>query len=389
MSFRTEQRGYFSEFDAPQHHGHRFPNPYAAPDEKVKGIGRSHTPSERRSRKTSTTSNRDLIRVLLEDRIHSERLQEQLERAHDHLEIETRRANEAERHALEAKARLMGVTQGRLTAQQEAQRALTELKLYKLQFEKAQLQLVRANEIIEQTDAERERAEQAAEKARRTAKKYRDEQLAQRAREDGRRQGIQEGRREGFGEGRLIGFGAIARAPETRQRFPLDEDVEDRGIIADDQVAVRPRDRAPDNQVDAGPPSGRQAATGRQTPMRARTATRTEMPLDAPVPDHIIIRSPARDNGREVDRPSSSHASTPHSRHVRRASLPTYASSSSSTSSPESLARPLPRSHRTVPSGLGLSGIPEGDSSGSLPVRNRSFRDSYRAESPSMHLCSY
>lgn len=125
-----------------------------------------------------------------------------LNKTAERLELETQRANEAERKLQEANDRWRSINQSRLQAQNEASRLNEELRLYKLQLEAAQSQIARANDMITQTDREKSLAEDEAAKAKRLAKKYEMETLIQKAREEGKRlgreQGIREGREQGY-----------------------------------------------------------------------------------------------------------------------------------------------------------------------------------------------
>ena len=167
---------------------------------------RTHSGSQsngRSSRKTRKHSNtRDLIRMLMnaEDRDSKEALAI-LRRTSERLELETQRANEAERRVIEANERWRLINQSRLQAQAEAARLNEELKLYKLQLEAAQTQINRANDIIQLTDKEKILAEEEAAKAKRLAKRYEMETLIQKARDEGRRLGRQQGLREGIDQG--------------------------------------------------------------------------------------------------------------------------------------------------------------------------------------------
>lgn len=120
-----------------------------------------------------------------------------LSKTAERMELETQRANEAERKLQEANDKWRAINQSRLQTQAEASRLNEELRLYKLQLEAAQAQIARANDMITQTDREKTLAEDDAAKAKRLAKKYEMETLIQKAREEGRRLGREQGLREG------------------------------------------------------------------------------------------------------------------------------------------------------------------------------------------------
>ncbi|TDL17466.1 hypothetical protein BD410DRAFT_831488 [Rickenella mellea] len=342
--------GFYSDFEGHPRQSRHVQQPvYVGPDNTIK---RSHTPSERRSRKHSSASNRELIQVLLEGQQDVDVLQEQLRKTRALLEAESRRANDAERVAFEAKARLKGIAQARITAHQEASKAMAELKLYKTQFEIAQQQLTRANEIIEQTDQERYRAIQDAQKAKAVARKYKEENLAQRAREEGWRQATAEAMRNGVGRDRYMGF--ADDDPRSGQRAPLREDdfdeQERRDMDAENargqQLVTVPQTPRPPSVAES---------VDRRTLRHSRPAS-TPIPENVPpVPDHIIVRSPAVG---EPPRPSSTSSHGRSSRHSRHQSMPAYPSTDSETSSVDSAVRHS-RNRSGFARGAGLGGIPE------------------------------
>ncbi|KAI5122580.1 hypothetical protein M0805_004797 [Coniferiporia weirii] len=147
-------------------------------------------------------SARDLIRLLLSEQRDSKEALTILNKTAERLELETQRANDAERRLQEANDRWKLINQARLQAQSEASRTSEELRLYKLQLDTAQSQIARANDMITQTDREKTLAEDEAAKAKRLAKKYELETLIQKARDEGRRlgrvQGLREGREQGY-----------------------------------------------------------------------------------------------------------------------------------------------------------------------------------------------
>ncbi|KAF9647291.1 hypothetical protein BDM02DRAFT_3084261, partial [Thelephora ganbajun] len=110
----------------------------------------------------------------------------------ERLDKEIRRANDAERRALEAIALARSANEAKLIAQRDAMRANEELRLYKLQYENAQKEIFKAQELIDQIEAERQDAEAAAARARSTARRLKEQNLVITAREEGRLLGYQE-----------------------------------------------------------------------------------------------------------------------------------------------------------------------------------------------------
>lgn len=120
----------------------------------------------------------------------------------DRLESETHRADEAERRVVEVLRRLRTAHEATMLAQADAARAREELTLYKYRLDDARRELDRAQEIINELEQEKLEAEAEAARARSTARRYREQQLVARAREEGRQQGFQ----EGFSRGKDLGY---------------------------------------------------------------------------------------------------------------------------------------------------------------------------------------
>ena len=120
----------------------------------------------------------------------------------ERLDKETRRANDAERRALEAVALARSANEAKLIAQRDATKANEELRLYKLQYDNAQREIFKAQDVIDQIDADRQEAEAAAARARSTARKFKEQNLVIMAREEGRLVGYQ----EGLATGRRIAY---------------------------------------------------------------------------------------------------------------------------------------------------------------------------------------
>ena len=266
-------------------------------ESEAKFLSRSLTSSGRRSRKTSSTSNRELIKILLEEKWDAERMQDQLDRAYGIIRAESRRVTLAEQTAVETSDRLRGANHARMAAQQEAARAKAELRLYKVQFENAQEQLKRANELILQSDLDRERAEHATEKMRRQVEKYREMEITRRAREEGRMEGREEASRE------LV-------APVARTN--LDNAVLPSLTQLDDQVEGTPRSRTvldiPPEQLEQFVPS-QPLPFPVQPPTPVTPIAQTNIPRTTVQPMHTSI-PPSFDNPNIVPVPLS-HAASP------------------------------------------------------------------------------
>jgi hypothetical protein len=133
----------------------------------------------------------------------------------ERLDKEIRRANDAERKNAETMAILRSTIETKTLALQETARVSEELALYKLQFDNAQREIYKAQDLINQIEAQRREAEDAAARARTTARKLKEQNLVMLAKEEGRRLGYREGlargRRMGYDEGRAVRFSTSRR----------------------------------------------------------------------------------------------------------------------------------------------------------------------------------
>ncbi|KAG1803916.1 uncharacterized protein HD556DRAFT_1226953 [Suillus plorans] len=95
-----------------------------------------------------------------------------------------------------------------VAAQQEAAWRQEELRLYKLQLDNTQKEILRAQDILGVIEAQRDDAEAAATDTCSKARKLNEEHLIELAREEGRRlryeEGIRCGRNTGYREGRVV-----------------------------------------------------------------------------------------------------------------------------------------------------------------------------------------
>ncbi|KDQ61075.1 hypothetical protein JAAARDRAFT_32077 [Jaapia argillacea MUCL 33604] len=155
-------------------------------------------------------SRRDLMRALIEHEREFKELKRAYSIALDRVETETQRASLAEQRALDLAVRLREATDLRLHAERDLARTREEINLYKMQYDVAQREIHRAQDIVKDVEARREDAEAAATRARGVARKLREERMIYVAREEGRRQGYQEGlsrgRRMGYDEGTELGY---------------------------------------------------------------------------------------------------------------------------------------------------------------------------------------
>jgi hypothetical protein len=155
--------------------------------------------------------------MLLYDERESNDLRRMLLSVTEQLKQESQRANDNEHRAREAVQRFRAINEARVAAQQDADRANEELRLYKLQLEYAQKEIFKAQEILDSLEAQRHDAETSAAKARNVARKLREDSLVDLAREEGRRLGLQ----EGLSRGRRLAVEQTRSTPDRRDSRPV------------------------------------------------------------------------------------------------------------------------------------------------------------------------
>lgn len=163
------------------------------------GPRRSHREKGRHS------ANKEFMKLLASEELEARQTRKFLRSALARLDNETLRAQEAERRALELAERFKVVNDARIAAQGELTRVSEELRLYKVQYDNAQREILRGQEILKDIEAQRDDAEAAAARARTTARKLKEQQLMMRAREEGRKAGYEEGLRRGLAQARANG----------------------------------------------------------------------------------------------------------------------------------------------------------------------------------------
>jgi len=180
----------------------------------------------------------------------------------DRLDKETRRANDAERRALEAISLARSANEAKLIAQRDATRANEELRMYKLQYDNAQREIFKAQELIDQVEAERQDAEAAAARARSTARKLKEQNLIMMAREEGRSLGYQ----EGLATGRRMAYEERMRAGD----YTEDSASEDEVVLPEHPSNIRLRSPTPGpgSRPSSRPPAARQPPPAPPPPMR-------------------------------------------------------------------------------------------------------------------------
>lgn len=240
---------------------------------------RSRTREHKRSHKDNkdktslASTSKELVRLLVHEEQESQELRSTLHDLTERLKDETQRADNAEARARELVVRFKEAHEGRMAAKQEAARLSEELRLYKLQLENAQREISRAQELLDAVEAQRNEAEEAAARARSTARKLKEEKVVQIARDQGRIEGIKEGMERGknlgYDEGREDGYarGRAAAAKEFVQK----------GYVRRDGYISPGSDSTEMRNVPTAPP----------TPPAESPPARKEQPLQPPEPIHI------------------------------------------------------------------------------------------------------
>ncbi|CAL1700143.1 unnamed protein product [Somion occarium] len=167
------------------------------------------------------SSSKELAKVIVRQEGEVKDLRNRLYILTERLKDETQRADDAEKRTMDAVLKFKEVNDARLAAQQESTRLTEELRLYKLQLDNAQKEILKAQEVLDSLEAQRNDAEEAAARARSTARKLKEEKIVLLAREEGRLQGFKEGvaqgRAIGYEEGRNAGYGRSRATPPSRE----------------------------------------------------------------------------------------------------------------------------------------------------------------------------
>ncbi|KAF9235211.1 hypothetical protein BU15DRAFT_51588, partial [Melanogaster broomeanus] len=252
--------------------------------------------------------------------------------AFDRLERETKRADAAESRIEEMIQRVTAINDGRLAAQQEAVRANEELRLYKLQLENAQKEILRAQDVLKAIEYQRDEAEAAGAAARTEARRLTEARLVQLAREEGRRlgfeEGIRRGRRMGYQEGHSTGLDDGRSEMRDVATVTLDrllEDTEEQVGVLDYPSPLPPSAvsrTAPNvHRVETSVHSSRGNERHSSRSRRDSSDTISRASSLRHVPEHVVLPTttapwPAPPTGPPFSRPVSVHNSPPSVRHA-------------------------------------------------------------------------
>lgn len=201
------------------------PNEPLEPDNHSHRSSRSrrhHRDGKERDRSSAASYSKELAKILVRQEGEVKDLQNRLYFTQERLKDETQRADDAEKRVMDAVLKFKEANDARLAAQQDSSRLSEELRLYKIQLDAAQKEIYRAQDILNSLETQKNDAEDAARRARETARKLREEKIVLLAREEGRQQGYKEGlaqgRAVGYEEGRNAGFSRnrSSRSPQPR-----------------------------------------------------------------------------------------------------------------------------------------------------------------------------
>jgi hypothetical protein len=224
------------------------------------------------------------------------------------LREETQRADDADRRARDVVVRFKGAMEAKLVVEQDAARVNEELRLYKIQLENAQKEIYKAQSVLNDVDSQRVEAEEAAARARDTARKLKEQRLIDIAREEGRRMGIKEGLARGqdvgYRQGRAAAY-ARGRVVSPHEGGTLEELDDDDYYDGGNSTSTGPS-RPPSPPKSATPTSSRSRSTHKSRPTNysdpvdnipapvptTNTATAAPLPMPPPPPPVIQVESP-------------------------------------------------------------------------------------------------
>ena len=255
---------------------HSAAEPIATIVEPLRTRKRNSASERRRKRErdlaNASPSQRDLVRLLIDQEQEASTLRKQLYIANQRVDSEARRAAELERANQLATQRYREIDESKGVVQQEASKAIQDSRLYHLELENAQKEIDRARENLKRTERERDEAEAAAARARAKARKLREQHIVAAAREEGRRLGFEAGFEHARQERLLI---AARPRNATPRRNPRSDS---RGVVT-------------------GPYSAADSASGRNPRSSNKDVTRPYSAADS------ASRQNARSSSRDVTRP--------------------------------------------------------------------------------------
>jgi hypothetical protein len=278
-----------------------------SPNERRRPASHRH-PKERRDSTYGGLPSRELAKMLVAVERESVDLRKTLVMLTNQLREETQRADDADRRARDVVTRLKAVIEEKFVLEQNANKVREELRLYRIQFDNAQKEIYRAQVVLNDVESQRVEAEEAAARARDTARKLKEERLIDMAREEGRRIGI----KEGLARGQDIGF-RQGRDVHYAQHRLVTEEATMQGLEEDDEGMYRDEGRS----TSSGP-SRPPTPTKSPTPPNYRSGTTSKSklpnftdPPDRNVPVPAPMATPARIATPQTASPSFTRTQSP------------------------------------------------------------------------------
>lgn len=158
---------------------------------------------------------RELLGLLIENEYDASKINKTLSLVLAQKEAETQRAAEAERQVKVLSDSFQRMNENKVAAERESQTLEEELTLYKIQYDLAQKEILKARGTVLALQTQLDAAEQVARKARGEARKVQEALEIWKAREEGRKQGYEAGWNRAREE-----FGIVKSQPNYELEYP-------------------------------------------------------------------------------------------------------------------------------------------------------------------------
>ncbi|KAK7051388.1 hypothetical protein VNI00_004888 [Paramarasmius palmivorus] len=177
--------------------------------------------ARRREQELKHKSPTDLVKLLVHHEYEAKKMQRCIFMLISETEKKTQESEDVQKQMDSTVARFRILNERMLGAEAEARSLREEMSLYRINYEMAQQQIARAQEVLTTLRIQRDNAENDARKARSVARKVKEAMEVWKAKEEGRRQGFEAGWRRAREE-----FGLAAGRPalqyvEERREPPL------------------------------------------------------------------------------------------------------------------------------------------------------------------------
>ncbi|GJJ12986.1 hypothetical protein Clacol_007233 [Clathrus columnatus] len=178
---------------------------------RVKATKTSHKRKPRKDKdgKLYPVGPRDVARLLLKDEHQAQQMKRIFEQTAERLDIESKRAIEAERRAREAEDRMLQMLDTTRDAQRELLRERDLLRAYQSQVEAAKNEILKAQKELDTLAEEKYKVEQEAAQERSRYRQLHKEVEVKEALNRGRLEGFMDGRKEGWQLGKDYARGKV------------------------------------------------------------------------------------------------------------------------------------------------------------------------------------